>query len=87
MMPLEGVGPNVPVFHIELVLNDFEAGKSITRAVGKGWALEISTFWAHLWASLVAISGPQKSLDFQGSPLLMFTEYDKNTDALYKLLL
>ncbi len=26
---------------MELVLNDFEAGRSITLAIGRGWALEI----------------------------------------------
>jgi hypothetical protein len=45
--PLEGVGPethvhkitNVPVFYIALGLHDFDAGKSITQAIGRGCAL------------------------------------------------
>jgi hypothetical protein len=56
-----------------LRLNDFDAGKSITRAIEEGrLALKISTFLGpndtrfarcHFWA--------QKSLDFEGPPSLM----------------
>jgi hypothetical protein len=31
------------LFYIALGLNDFDAGKSITRAIGKGWTLKIIT--------------------------------------------
>jgi hypothetical protein len=66
---------NVPVFSMVLELNDFDVGKSITLAIGwrgGGGGLKISTFWAQIaLALLFAISGPKKSLDFQGSPLPM----------------
>ncbi len=39
--PLEGVGPEMATSK----RNDFNAGKSISRAVGRGWALKIETFW------------------------------------------
>jgi hypothetical protein len=47
-----------------LGLNDFEAGKFITRAIGRG-----GPFWAQLaLASLVAISGPKKVSIFRARP-------------------
>ncbi len=36
-----------------LDFNDFDAGKSITQAIGRGWALKSKPFWP----SLVTISG------------------------------
>ncbi len=43
-LAINGVGPethvhkitNVPVFYMELGLNDFDLGKSITQAIGRG---------------------------------------------------
>jgi hypothetical protein len=51
----------VPVFYMALGLNDFDGGKSNTRAIG-GVSLKISTFLGakKQLASLTAISGPKK---------------------------
>jgi hypothetical protein len=55
-------------FYLELILNGFEAGKSITRGIGRGWAPEISTFLgpnstrfacSHFMAQKVSISRVQ----------------------------
>jgi hypothetical protein len=50
----------VPVFYMELLLNDFEAGRSIIPSIGRGGpALEIQFFWAQM--AVVGISGPKKA--------------------------
>ncbi len=61
---------DVPVFSIELILNDFEAGKSITWAIGRGGPWKSRLFLARCY------SRPQKSLDFQGPTLPMALEMD-----------
>jgi hypothetical protein len=48
-------------------------GKSITRAIGREWALKSQLFGAQMaFASLRAILGPKKSLDLLGS---MYNRY------------
>jgi hypothetical protein len=44
------------------LINVFDAGKSITQAIGRGWALKMAL------ASLIAISGPQKVSNFGAHP-------------------
>ncbi len=53
-------------------LNDFEAGKSITRAIGRRGPSKSQLFWAQIaFASLVAISGPEKVSISRAHPILM----------------
>ncbi len=60
------------LFFMALGLKDFDAWQSITRAIGRGGPGKSQLFWAQMaLPSLVAISGPQKSLDFQGPSLPM----------------
>ncbi len=50
--------------------NDFDAGKSISRAIGRGLALK-SRLWALKWQQAKRVPFGQKIWDFQGSILPM----------------
>ncbi len=75
---------NVPVVYMALELKDFDAGKSITRTIGRGVGPEISTF---LGPNGIAILGPKVSISgpTPSMALLMILAVSKSVrSALYK---
>ncbi len=64
-------------FYMALGLNALDRGKSITRAIGRRWALKILTFLGPNGTRFARCRcRAQKSLDFQGPSLPMTIEMD-----------